>query len=379
MTLGASGNTSLNDVTAKGGLTLTGGTIGFGDVAGATIDMASTGSLIGGRVTSSGAIGVKGGSVQLAVLSGGGTVNAMATGGDLALSGPVTGSDVSLGATGNAALGQVTASGGLSISGGSVGFGDAAGTSITVASAGAVNGISIKATNAASINGASVTLGSATGGSVGLSATSGDLNVSGPITGSDVTLGATGNAALGQVTASGALVINGGSVGFSDAAGASVTIASAVRSTVIPSRPRTPPASMARRSAWARCRVYGRPVRHERRSESHGPVTGTDVTLGATGKASMTQVTASGALKLTGGNVAFGDIAGASIDGRPAGRSPALRRAPPMPCRCAEGRSASTAPTAGAGLALSATGGDLSLGSLTSGGDAVLTAKGRPA
>ncbi|WP_433910753.1 filamentous hemagglutinin N-terminal domain-containing protein [Sphingomonas yabuuchiae] len=377
VTLGASGNTSLNDVTAKGGLTLTGGTIGFGDVAGATIDMASTGSLIGGRVTSSGAIGVKGGSVQLAVLSGGGTVNAMATGGDLALSGPVTGSDVSLGATGNASLGQVTASGGLSISGGSVGFGDAAGTSITVASAGAVNGISIKATNAASINGASVTLGSATGGSVGLSATSGDLNVSGPITGSDVTLGATGNAALGQVTASGALVINGGSVGFSDAAGASVTIASAgaVNGNSITAKN----AASVNGATVGLGTVSGGTVGLFATSGDlslTGPVTGTDVTLGATGKASMTQVTASGALKLTGGNVAFGDIAGASIDGRTSGAitGTSARAANALSLR--GGSIGLDRATAGAGLALSATGGDLSLGSLTSGGDAVLTAKG---
>jgi filamentous hemagglutinin family protein len=469
VTLGASGNTSLNDVTAKGGLTLAGGSIGFGDVAGATVDMASMGSLIGGRVTSGGAIGVKGGSVQLAGLSGVGTVNAMATGGDLTLSGPVTGSDVtlgatgdvalgqvtasgalamnggrvgftdasgasvtvvsagkvtgnslkvvnvaninggtialgtvtggnvglsatggdlnvsgpitgsdvSLGATGNAALGQVTAGGGLSISGGNVGFGDVAGASVTITSAGGVNGNSVKATNAASVNGATIGLGTVSGGAVGLFATGGDLNVSRPITGSDVSLGATGNAALGQVTATGALSINGGGVGFGDAAGASVTVASggAVNGNSITA---TKVASV-NGATVALGSVSGGTVGLSATNGDlglTGLVTGTEVTLGATGKASMTQVTASGALKLTGGNVAFGDIAGASIDGQSSGAitGNSARAANALSLR--GGAIGLDRASAGAGLALSATGGDLSLGSLGAGGDAVLTARG---
>ncbi|KTT96950.1 hypothetical protein SB4_14255 [Sphingomonas sanguinis] len=285
VTLGASGRTSLNDVTASGGLSLTGGSIGFGNVAGATIDIASAGAVNGGRVTSSGTIGAKAAAIQLAALSGGGPVSAVATGGDLTLGGPVTGTDVTLGASGNAALGQVTAGGALSIKGGSVGFGDVTGTTVTIASAGAVGGNSIKATGGVGVTGATVGLGSVTGGSVGLSATGGDLNLT-------------------------------------------------------------------------------------------GPVTGTDMTIGASGKLALTQASASGALKLTGGSMVFDSLAGASIDGQSAGAitGNAARAANGLSLRGASlglGQA-----SAGAGLALSTTGGDLSLGSLTAGGDAVLNASG---
>ncbi len=192
---------------------------------------------------------------------------------------------MTLGTSGNAALGQVTAGGALSINGGSVGFGDVAGTSVTVASAGAVRGTSIKGANAVGVTGATVGLGSVTGGSVGLSATGGDLNLT-------------------------------------------------------------------------------------------GPVTGTDMTIGASGKLALTQASASGALKLTGGSVVFDSLAGASIDGQSAGAitGNAARAANGLSLRGASlglGQA-----SAGAGLALSTTGGDLSLGSLTAGGDAVLNASG---
>ncbi|GAN14013.1 MULTISPECIES: filamentous hemagglutinin N-terminal domain-containing protein [Sphingomonas] len=374
--LGASGRTSLNDVTAKGGLTLTGGTIGFGDVSGTTIDIASAGALSGGRVTSGGAIGVKGASIQLAGLSGG-TVSALATGGDLTLSGPVSGTDVTLGATANATLGQVTAGGALSLNGGSVGFGDLAGTSVTIASAGAVNGTSIKATSAASVNGATVGLGTVSGGNVGLSATSGDLRVSGPVTGNDVTLGATGNAALGQVTAGGALSLSGGSVGFGDLVGASVTLTSAgaVNGTSV----KASNAVSVTGASVGLGTASGGSVGLSATSgdlKLTGSTTGTDVTLGATGNMALTQVTASGALKLTGGSVAFGDLAGASIDGQSTGAITGGSAQASNAVSLRGGSLSLDRASAGAGLALSASGGNLSLGSLTSGGDAVLSAKG---
>ncbi|WP_294202362.1 filamentous hemagglutinin N-terminal domain-containing protein [uncultured Sphingomonas sp.] len=469
VTLGASGRTSLNDVTATGGLSLTGGSIGFGNVAGATIDIASAGVVNGGRVTSSGTIGAKAAAIQLAALSGGGPVSAVATGGDLTLGGPVTGTDVTLGASGNASLGQVTASGALSINGGSVGFGDVAGTSVTVTSTGAVGGASVKATNAVAVTGASVGLGavsgstigltatggdlnltgpvngtdvtlgasgnaslgqvtaggalsikggsvgfgdvagttvtiasagavggnsikatggvgvtgatvglgSVTGGSVGLSATNGDLTLGGPVTGTDVTLGASGNAALGQVTAGGALSINGGSVGFGDVAGTSVTVASAgaVRGTSI----KGANAVSVTGALVGLGTVSGGSVGLSATGGDlnlTGPVTGTDMTIGASGKLALTQASASGALKLTGGSMVFDSLAGASIDGQSVGAitGNAARATNGLSLRGASlglGQA-----SAGAGLALATTGGDLSLGSLTAGGDAVLNASG---
>ncbi|WP_294279591.1 filamentous hemagglutinin N-terminal domain-containing protein [uncultured Sphingomonas sp.] len=469
VTLGASGRTSLNDVTATGGLSLTGGSIGFGNVAGATIDVASAGAVNGGRVTSSGTIGAKAAAIQLAALSGGGPVSAVATGGDLTLGGPVTGTDVTLGASGNLALGQVTASGALSINGGSVGFGDVAGASVTVTSTGAVGGASVKATNAVAVTGASVGLGtvsgsnigltatggdlnltgpvngtdvtlgasgnaalgqvtaggalsikggsvgfgdvtgttvtiasagavggnsvkgtgsvgvtgatvglgSVTGGSVGLSATNGDLTLVGSVTGSDVTLGASGNAALGQVTAGGALSIDGGSVGFGDVAGTSVTVASAgaVRGTSI----KGANAVSVTGATVGLGTVSGGSVGLSATGGDlnlTGPVTGTDMTIGASGKLALTQASASGALKLTGGSMVFDSLAGALIDGQSAGAitGNAARAANGLSLRGASlglGQA-----SAGAGLALATTGGDLSLGSLTAGGDAVLNASG---
>ena len=377
VTLGASGRTSLNDVTAAGGLSLTGGSIGFGNVAGSTIDIASTGAVNGGRVTSSGTIGAKAAAIQLAALSGGGAVSAVATGGDLTLGGPVTGTDVTLGASGNAALGQVTASGALSINGGSVGFGDVTGTTVTIASAGAVGGNSIKGAGGVGVTGATVGLGSVTGGSVGLSATNGDLVLGGPVTGTDVTLGASGNAALGQVTASGALSINGGSVGFADVAGASVTVASAgaVRGTSI----KGANAVSVTGATVGLGPVTGGTVGLSATGGDlnlSGPVSGTDMTIGASGKLALTQASASGALKLTGGSMVFDSLAGASIDGQSAGAitGNAARAANGLSLRGASlglGQA-----SAGAGLALATTGGDLSLGSLTSGGDVVLNASG---
>ncbi len=469
VTLGASGRTSLNDVTATGGLSLAGGSIGFGNVAGATIDIASAGAVNGGRVTSSGTIGAKAAAIQLAALSGGGPVSAVATGGDLTLGGPVNGTDVTLGASGNASLGQVTAGGALSINGGSVGFGDVAGTSVTVTSTGGVGGASVKATNAVAVTGASVGLGavsgsnigltatggdlnltdsvngtdvtlgasgnaslgqvtaggalsikggsvgfgdvtgttvtiasagavggnsikgtwgvgvtgatvglaSVTGGSVGLSATNGDLTLGGPVTGTDVTLGTSGNAALGQVTAGGALSINGGSVGFGDVAGTSVTVASAgaVRGTSI----KGANAVSVTGATVGLGSVTGGSVGLSATGGDlnlTGPVTGTDMTIGASGKLALTQASASGALKLTGGSVVFDSLAGASIDGQSAGAitGNAARAANGLSLRGASlglGQA-----SAGAGLALSTTGGDLSLGSLTAGGDAVLNASG---
>ncbi|WP_336867832.1 filamentous hemagglutinin N-terminal domain-containing protein [Sphingomonas sanguinis] len=377
VTLGASGRTSLNDVTAAGGLSLTGGSIGFGNVAGSTIDIASTGAVNGGRVTSSGTIGAKAAAIQLAALSGGGAVSAVATGGDLTLGGPVTGTDVTLGASGNAALGQVTASGALSINGGSVGFGDVTGTTVTIASAGAVGGNSIKGAGGVGVTGATVGLGSVTGGSVGLSATNGDLVLGGPVTGTDVTLGASGNAALGQVTASGALSINGGSIGFGDVTGTTVTIASAgaVRGTSL----KGANAISVTGATVGLGTVTGGSVGLSATGGDlnlTGPVTGTDVTLGASGNAALGQVTASGALSINGGSVGFADVAGASVTVASAGavRGTSIKGANAV---SVTGATVGLGPVTGGTVGLSATGGDLNLSGPVSGTDMTIGASGK--
>ncbi|WP_193754551.1 filamentous hemagglutinin N-terminal domain-containing protein [Sphingomonas sanguinis] len=377
VTLGASGRTSLNDVTATGGLSLTGGSIGFGNVAGATIDIASAGAVNGGRVTSSGTIGAKAAAIQLAALSGGGPVSAVATGGDLTLGGPVTGTDVTLGASGNVALGQVTASGALSINGGSVGFGDVAGTSVTVTSTGAVGGASVKATNAVAVTGASVGLGAVSGSNIGLTATGGDLNLTGPVNGTDVTLGASGNAALGQVTAGGALSIKGGSVGFGDVAGASVTVASAgaVRGTSI----KGANAVGVTGATVGLGSVTGGSVGLSATNGDltlGGPVTGTDVTLGASGNAALGQVTASGALSINGGSVGFGDVAGTSVTVASAGavRGTSIKGANAV---SVTGATVGLGTVSGGSVGLSATGGDLNLTGPVTGTDMTIGASGK--
>ncbi len=377
VTLGASGRTSLNDVTATGGLSLTGGSIGFGNVAGATIDIASAGAVNGGRVTSSGTIGAKAAAIQLAALSGGGPVSAVATGGDLTLGGPVTGTDVTLGASGNVALGQVTASGALSINGGSVGFGDVAGTSVTVTSTGGVGGASVKATNAVAVTGASVGLGAVSGSNIGLTATGGDLDLTGPVNGTDVTLGASGNAALGQVTAGGALSIKGGSVGFGDVAGASVTVASAgaVRGTSI----KGANAVGVTGATVGLGSVTGGSVGLSATNGDltlGGPVTGTDVTLGASGNAALGQVTASGALSINGGSVGFGDVAGTSVTVASAGavRGTSIKGANAVGVT---GATVGLGTVSGGSVGLSATGGDLNLTGPVTGTDMTIGASGK--
>lgn len=377
VTLGASGRTSLNDVTATGGLSLTGGSIGFGNVAGATIDIASAGAVNGGRVTSSGTIGAKAAAIQLAALSGGGPVSAVATGGDLTLGGPVTGTDVTLGASGNASLGQVTAGGALSINGGSVGFGDVAVTSVTVTSTGGVGGASVKATNAVAVTGASVGLGAVSGSNIGLTATGGDLDLTGPVNGTDVTLGASGNAALGQVTAGGALSIKGGSVGFGDVAGASVTVASAgaVRGTSI----KGANAVGVTGATVGLGSVTGGSVGLSATNGDltlGGPVTGTDVTLGASGNAALGQVTASGALSINGGSVGFGDVAGTSVTVASAGavRGTSIKGANAV---SVTGATVGLGTVSGGSVGLSATGGDLNLTGPVTGTDMTIGASGK--
>lgn len=377
VTLGASGRTSLNDVTATGGLSLAGGSIGFGNVAGATIDIASAGAVNGGRVTSSGTIGAKAAAIQLAALSGGGPVSAVATGGDLTLGGPVTGTDVTLGASGNVALGQVTASGALSINGGSVGFGDVAGTSVTVTSTGAVGGASVKATNAVAVTGASVGLGTVSGSNIGLTATGGDLNLTGPVNGTDVTLGASGNAALGQVTAGGALSIKGGSVGFGDVAGTSVTIASA--GAVGGNSIKATGGVGVTGATVGLGSVTGGSVGLSATNGDltlGGPVTGTDVTLGASGNAALGQVTAGGALSIKGGSVGFGDVAGTTVTIASAGavRGTSIKGANAV---SVTGATVGLGTVSGGSVGLSATGGDLNLTGPVTGTDMTIGASGK--
>ncbi len=123
--LGASGRTSLTQVTASGALTLTGGTgIGFGDIAGASIDGTSGGAIAGGSARSGGALGLRGTSLTLDQASAAAGMTLTATAGDLRLTGLTAGGDAALGASGLARItGGVTAGGAYRVSGGSVTLG----------------------------------------------------------------------------------------------------------------------------------------------------------------------------------------------------------------------------------------------------------------
>ncbi len=380
VTLGASGQTRLTGVTSKGALTLTGGGIAFSDIAGATIDATSAGAISGGSATATGALAIRGGAVTLNQASAGTTLGLTATGGDLTVTGPVTGADVTLGASGRTSLAKTTASGALILTGGSIAFSDISGATIDVTSTGAISGGSATATGALAIRGGAVSLNQANAGTtLGLTATGGDLTLTGPVTGGDVTLGASGLTSLGKTTASGALTITGGSIGFSDISGASVDATSAGAITG---------GSATAASALA---IRGGAVTLNQASAGTtlgltatggdltltGPVTGGDVTLGASGRTSLAKTTARGALTLTGGSIGFSDIAGASIDATSAGAITGGSATATGAIGIRGGTVTLDQASAGTTLALNASIGDLTLTGPVTGGDVTLGANGR--
>ncbi len=380
VTLGASGQTRLTGVTSKGALTLTGGGIAFSDIAGATIDATSAGAISGGSATATGALAIRGGAVSLNQATAGTTLGLTATGGDLTLTGPVTGGDVTLGASGATSLGKTTASGALTITGGSIGFSDISGASVDATSAGAITGGSATAAGALAIRGGAVTLNQASAGTtLGLTATGGDLTLTGPVTGGDVTLGASGRTSLAKTTARGALTLTGGSIGFSDIAGASIDATSAGAITG------------GSATATGAIGIRGGTVTLDQASAGTtlalnasvgdltltGPVTGGDVALGANGRTSLAKTTARGALTLTGGSIVFSDIAGGSIDAASAGAITGESATATGAFAIRGGTVNLGQASAGTTLGLTATNGDLTLTGPATGGAVTIGASGR--
>ncbi|MES3151753.1 filamentous hemagglutinin N-terminal domain-containing protein [Sphingomonas faeni] len=310
VTLGASGRANLAGANATGALTLTGGSIGFNDIAGGSIDVASAGAVTGGSAKAEGALGVRGGTVTLGRADAGTTLTMAATGGDLLVTGPVVGRDVTLGASGLTSLANATATGALALTGGSIGFADIAGASIDVASAGAVTGGSANAVGALGVRGGTVTLGRAGAGTtLTMAATGGDLLLTGPIVGRDVTLGASGRTSLTNATATGALTLTGGSIGFADVTGASIDASSsgaiignaATASGALGLRGATLALRQAVTGGTAALAATGGDL------QLTGLTSGGDATLSATGIATISGVVAAGgAYRVTGGSVLLG-------------------------------------------------------------------------
>ncbi len=380
VTLGASGQTRLTGVTSKGALTLTGGSIAFSDIAGATIDATSAGAISGGSATATGALAIRGGAVTLNQASAGTTLGLTATGGDLTVTGPVTGADVTLGASGRTSPAKTTASGALILTGGSIAFSDISGATIDVTSAGAISGGSATATGALAIRGGAVSLNQATAGTtLGLTATGGDLTLTGPVTGGDVTLGASGATSLAKTTASGALTITGGSIGFSDISGATVDATSAG---AITGGSATAAGALAIRGGAVTLNQASAGTTLGLTATGGdltltGPVTGGDVTLGASGRTSLAKTTARGALTLTGVSIGFSDIAGASIDATSAGAITGGSATATGAIGIRGGTVTLNQASAGTTLALNASIGDLTLTGPVTGGDVTLGANGR--
>ncbi len=380
VTLGASGATNLTKTTASGALILNGGSIAFSDIAGTTIDATSAGAITGGSATAKGALAIRGGAVTLNEANAGTTLGLTATGGDLTLTGPVTGGDVTLGASGLTSLGKTTASGVLTLTGGSISFADISGATIDATSAGAITGGSATATGAIGIRGGVVTLNQASAGTtLGLTATGGDLTLTGPVTGGDVTLGASGRTSLAKTTARGALILNGGSIGFSDISGAMIDATS------------TGAITGSSATATSALAIRGGAVSLDQASAGTtlalnasngdltltGPVTGGDVTLGASGRTSLAKTTARGALTLTGRSIGFSDIAGGSIDAASAGAITG-GSATTTGALAIHGSTVNLGQaSAGTTLGLTATGGDVTLTGPATGGTVTIGASGR--
>ncbi|MFD1033455.1 filamentous hemagglutinin N-terminal domain-containing protein [Sphingomonas hankookensis] len=144
-----------------------------------------------------------------------------ATVGDLTVTGPVTGSTVSLTAAGRALLGSVDASGAVTLGGAQgLSFDRVSGTSIS-ATGGAIRGNALSSTGRIVLQGADVTLDRIDAGTLEAAA-SGTLAVNTVQAGGDATLsGGAGN--FGSLTAGGALgIMTAGALRFDRLAGRSV-------------------------------------------------------------------------------------------------------------------------------------------------------------
>ncbi len=380
-TLGATGALSTGRITAGGAVALTGSDVGFGQVgAGSFAATASGGAVRGTDILSRGATTIAaGGAIGVGAIGAGGVVtlrgasigagriegaalNATAATGGI-LTGDVTiGDGIAIEATrGNVDLGAVTATrGNLAITAGGrlVATGVVAGGTAALRTTGA--GGDILLANGLIATG-SVTL-AATGNvrAPSIVSRTGDLTIAAPngeltgfVPGTGVTLGAGPGRAV-------SLTI-GAAARLGDVTGGKLTV---VATTIDAGRIDTGTQALDLRATNGDLTLTG-------------TATGGTVNLGATGRTSLTQVVASGALTLSGGTgIGFTDIAGASIDATSGGAitGTIARSGGALGLR---GTAVTLdQATAAAGLTLGATAGDLRVTTLTSGGDAVLSATG---
>ena len=193
------------------------------------------------------------------IVGGDAPVTLRATAGDLTIFGPVTGSDVSLIAVGNTRLGAVDASGVVTIGGdASLSFGTVTGASIT-ASGGVIAGDALRSAGAIDVTGDDLSLGTLNGGTATVD-TTGALGIDTVDATRDATLTGGGQVTLGTVTTGGDLTVAAG--------GLDVT----------------------------------------------GTIAGAGVSLETSGAMQLAAVEATGAVSLTSGErLAFGSVTGASI------------------------------------------------------------------
>ncbi len=380
-TLGATGALTTGRITAGGAVALTGSDVGFGQVgAGSFAATASGGAIRGTDILSRGATTITaGGAIGVGAIGAGGVVtlrgasigagriegaalNATAATGGI-LTGDVTiGDGIAIEATrGNVDLGAVTATrGNLAITAGGrlVATGVVAGGTAALRTTGA--GGDILLANGLIATG-SVTL-AATGNvrAPSIVSRTGDLTIAAPngeltgfVPGTGVTLGAGPGRAV-------SLTI-GAAARLGDVTGGKLTV---VATTIDAGRIDTGTQALDLRATNGDLTLTG-------------TATGGTVNLGATGRTSLTQVVASGALTLSGGTgIGFTDIAGASIDATSGGAiTGTIARSGGALGLRATAVTLDQA-TAAAGLTLGATAGDLRVTTLTSGGDAVLSATG---
>ncbi len=380
-TLAATGALTTGRITAGGAVALTGSDVGFGQVgAGSFAATASGGAVRGTDILSRGATTIAaGGAIGVGAIGAGGAVtlrgasigagriegaalNATAATGGI-LTGDVTiGDGIAIEATrGNVDLGAVTATrGNLAITAGGrlAATGVVAGGTAALRTTGA--GGDILLANGL-IAAGSVTLG-ATGNvrAPSIVSRTGDLTIAAPngeltgfVPGTGVTLGAGPGRAV-------SLTI-GAAARLGDVTGGKLTV---VATTIDAGRIDTGTQALDLRATNGDLTLTG-------------TATGGTVNLGATGRTSLTQVVASGALTLSGGTgIGFTDIAGASIDATSGGAitGTIARSGGALGLR---GTAVTLdQATAAAGLTLGATAGDLRVTTLTSGGDAVLSATG---
>ncbi|MES2054486.1 MAG: filamentous hemagglutinin N-terminal domain-containing protein [Pseudomonadota bacterium] len=125
-TFTATGKTSLQSVAATGALTLSGGTgLSFVTISGANVSASSNGAITGGRAFASGGMTVTGGSLLLGEAHANGPLALTARGGNAVLDTLYSGQDITVLASGRATVnGDVTAGGAYKVTGASVTLGD---------------------------------------------------------------------------------------------------------------------------------------------------------------------------------------------------------------------------------------------------------------